>query len=257
VNDGTTYSAARYNVSVFVQPSLIPGPDITGGPVVTPPSDPPVIPGVPPAAPVAPTATGNNPNAIGDKGLAPVPATEQTEVRVALIDAGASPQGSVRTDGIVDVRQTRNTTSGLIHLLGAVPITLERGTTQIGLEAFSSTDALIAGRITSATNSATFTQELDRLREDTKAEVELERNIVVSSVTAGAGMSVGYVFWLLRGGLLMTSLLSSLPAWRFVDPLPILGRLKDDGDEDDNESLESIVGGEDSESGQVGDERNA
>ena len=42
------------------------------------------------------------------------------------------------------------------------------------------------------------------------------------------------------GGLLITSLLSSLPAWRYVDPLPVLGRLRGDDDEDD-ESLESIV----------------
>jgi len=35
-------------------------------------------------------------------------------------------------------------------------------------------------------------------------------------------------------------MLSALPAWRFVDPLPILGALDDVGDGDDD-SLESLV----------------
>jgi len=51
---------------------------------------------------------------------------------------------------------------------------------------------------------------------------------------------VGYLLWLIRGGTLMGSVLSSLPAWRLVDPLPVLGSLGDDLDNDD-ESLESMV----------------
>ena len=42
---------------------------------------------------------------------------------------------------------------------------------------------------------------------------------------AGAGMSVfsiGYVFWALRSGALMTVFASSLPAWRFIDPTEML-----------------------------------
>jgi len=40
----------------------------------------------------------------------------------------------------------------------------------------------------------------------------------------------------------MGSMLSSLPAWRFVDPLPVLSSLADTDDQDmDGESLESIV----------------
>jgi len=38
----------------------------------------------------------------------------------------------------------------------------------------------------------------------------------------------------------MSSMLASLPAWRFVDPLPILGNL-DGSQEKDEESLQSIV----------------
>jgi hypothetical protein len=109
-----------------------------------------------------------------------------------------------------------------------------------------------AAAVPGATQNAPFLQELDRLRESMRSEVELEQRIVGSAVAIGTGLSVGYVIWLLRGGLLITSLLSSLPAWRYVDPLPVLGRLQGDEEEDD-ESLESMV----DRSGRTQDEEDA
>jgi hypothetical protein len=44
----------------------------------------------------------------------------------------------------------------------------------------------------------------------------------------------------MRAEVLLGTLLSSMPAWRVVDPLPVLGRLTEDDDEDDD-SLESLV----------------
>jgi Nitrous oxidase accessory protein len=64
--------------------------------------------------------------------------------------------------------------------------------------------------------------------------------IVGGTAAVSTGLSVGYVVWTLRSGILMTSLLSSLPAWRFIDPLPILSGKVSAEDEDD-ESLESLV----------------
>ena len=58
---------------------------------------------------------------------------------------------------------------------------------------------------------------------------------------AGAGLSVGYVVWLARGGMLLASLLSSMPAWRAIDPLPVLANFRDDDEDDDDESLDSLV----------------
>jgi hypothetical protein len=45
---------------------------------------------------------------------------------------------------------------------------------------------------------------------------------VASAALFTSTVSYGYVMWLLRGGLLLSSLLSSLPAWASLDPLPIL-----------------------------------
>ncbi|MEM6469383.1 MAG: cadherin-like domain-containing protein, partial [Planctomycetota bacterium] len=52
-----------------------------------------------------------------------------------------------------------------------------------------------------------------------------ERQISVQVGVAGAGMamvSVGYIAWALRGGAFASILSSSIPAWRFIDPVTML-----------------------------------
>jgi hypothetical protein len=90
--------------------------------------------------------------------------------------------------------------------------------------------------------SEALARELEALRDEVNELASTEFHAVAASAAASLGLSVGYVIWLLRGGALVTSMLSSLPAWRLVDPLPILGRLDDnDGDDPQDESLESMV----------------
>ena len=88
---------------------------------------------------------------------------------------------------------------------------------------------------------AEFRQELDKLRETVQAEAAIETRVAASVFVASTGLSVGYVLWLLRGGALLASLLSSLPAWRLVDPLPVLGRVGGGEDDSDDESLQELV----------------
>ena len=52
-------------------------------------------------------------------------------------------------------------------------------------------------------------------------------------------LSVVYVLWLIRGGVLIGSYLSALPAWRFLDPLPVLARVSGDEDEEDDDALDA------------------
>ena len=82
---------------------------------------------------------------------------------------------------------------------------------------------------------------LDAVKEEMTSETRLGKVYLGSAIVSSIGLSVGYVVWLLRGGMLLASLLSSMPAWQFLDPLPILARKKDDDHSDDDESLESIV----------------
>jgi len=82
--------------------------------------------------------------------------------------------------------------------------------------------------------------EFDRQREELAEQSTNTQSLIGRSFTISSGLSVGYLLWLIRGGTLMGSVLSSLPAWRLVDPLPVLGSLGEDLDGDD-ESLESLV----------------
>ena len=90
-----------------------------------------------------------------------------------------------------------------------------------------------------------FLQDLDRVRDDFLGVTATEQTYLASSVAASTGLSVGYVFWLLRSGVLLTALLSSLPAWQFVNPLLVLDRpekkKRKNGQEDpEDDTVESM-----------------
>lgn len=87
---------------------------------------------------------------------------------------------------------------------------------------------------------ALMSASMDSKELDNEERAAATRAFFGTSTGISTGLSVGYLLWLVRGGTLMGSVLSSLPAWRFVDPLPVLGSLADDM-EDDEESLASIV----------------
>ena len=87
-----------------------------------------------------------------------------------------------------------------------------------------------------------FQKNLERVREDVMQVASLDRNVMASTIGVSASFTIGYVLWLVRGGVLISSLLASLPAWRMVDPLPILGSLANGKKDDkDDKSLEELV----------------
>jgi hypothetical protein len=79
------------------------------------------------------------------------------------------------------------------------------------------------------------------MRERAQEDVKVEARVAGSVFVVSTGLSVGYVLWLLRGGALIASLLSSLPAWRLVDPLPVLGSMGGRAGDEDDDSLEDLV----------------
>ena len=87
-----------------------------------------------------------------------------------------------------------------------------------------------------------FNESMDSLRKDLDDSKFLRGTVVGSSVAVTTGLSVGYVAWMVRGGVLLSSVLSSLPAWQFIDPLPVLNfsEKEEEGDEQDD-SLEDII----------------
>jgi hypothetical protein len=100
----------------------------------------------------------------------------------------------------------------------------------------------LAAEVRAVLVSSDFNSSMDRMRENVSDATIFHQTVVGSSVAVTTGLSVGYVAWLVRGGVLLSTALSSLPAWQFIDPLPVLARTRDDedgGGRDD--SLQSII----------------
>jgi hypothetical protein len=87
--------------------------------------------------------------------------------------------------------------------------------------------------------STAFADQFDHLRSNVQDDLDLDRTMTISVAGVSLGLSVAYVLWLIRGGVLMGSYLSALPAWRVLDPLPILSRV-DEEDEEDNDALDAV-----------------
>ena len=103
--------------------------------------------------------------------------------------------------------------------------------------------------LVSALRERNLAQELDQLRIDAGKLRADAGPLVVSGAALSTGLSVGYVLWLARGGVLMASVMSALPAWASLDPLPVLAqvRRKDERDDpldsdDDDDAVERLFG---------------
>jgi hypothetical protein len=74
--------------------------------------------------------------------------------------------------------------------------------------------------------SAAFRNTLHTLEEDLQRATETSegqrRLIVVVTTAGGVALTAGLVTWLLHSGSLLASLVSTLPAWRHFDPLPVV-----------------------------------
>ena len=91
-----------------------------------------------------------------------------------------------------------------------------------------------------------FQKALDEVYEQVTGEVKLARLMAGTASFVSIGASVLYILWTIRAGYLVASLLSSMPAWQFIDPLPILNdpnvlRRKRNGDDDHDDSLQTLV----------------
>ncbi|MBR9985748.1 MAG: hypothetical protein KFF68_07555, partial [Desulfosarcina sp.] len=82
---------------------------------------------------------------------------------------------------------------------------------------------------------------LDDVKKEMAGEIAFNQTVLGSAIAVSTGLSVGYVIWLIRGGMLLSSLLSSIPAWQILDPLPVLAGRRGEDDLDDDESLASII----------------
>jgi len=89
-------------------------------------------------------------------------------------------------------------------------------------------------------NNLAMNDSLDQLREQFIDHNGRDQILWTGSATLTASFSVGYVVWLARSGILLSTALGAMPMWRFIDPLPVLMSAPTAADNDD-ESLESMV----------------
>ncbi len=81
----------------------------------------------------------------------------------------------------------------------------------------------------------------DSLRLQTENAPAFE-NILVGSAGVTAGLfSVGYVMFALRGGVLIASAYSSIPAWRMLDPATLLTQARTNSVHVEDDSLEKMM----------------
>lgn len=84
-----------------------------------------------------------------------------------------------------------------------------------------------------------YIEQVEELDEELVFEATVPEWAVGSAVVTSASLSVGYIVWMVRGGYMLASVLSTMPVWQNIDPLPVLDELT--GDDEDDESLESMI----------------
>ena len=128
----------------------------------------------------------------------------------------------------INDQQTRDIAQQIIDLLLFKASEMSNSEREIESINISSLDG-----ITFIFNRKLMLEELDSLVDQvtqTQATYIVEINQLF---TAGAATIAGYILWTIRGGFLTATLLSSMPNWKFIDPLPILevsGQATEEGD---------------------------
>ena len=88
--------------------------------------------------------------------------------------------------------------------------------------------------------STEFIRELEQVEDDFEFDGAIPEWATGTAVATTASISVGYIMWMLRGGYVLASVLSTMPVWQNIDPLPVLAAL-DAVEDDDDESLETMI----------------
>jgi hypothetical protein len=228
-------------------PSIPAPPAVPGTSIAVPGISTPTLPDTPAQAPPPVAATAGSIESAQEATTTQPSRTEEPSTFLA----DSTPSARASQSALLDTNSSQPSTSGRVSSVafGGRDLRLllaaaESPEVALANFALTSRDSPYANQIALASMRSTdLLNELDRLRDGLQEESRGAAHAIALTTAATLGLSVGYVFWLLRGGVLLSTVLSSMPAWRMIDPLPILGRLEDDADDEDDpdESLESLV----------------
>ena len=211
----------------------------------TPPTPPPAISAPPPAPPTPPSPPDTN-DSDSDE------AEEAVTTGTGAATAAASAQAAApirQLSFFVDANNLAPSNAGIVVLPPANQYGVDLNNRAItastvaasGEEAFRY--SWLKALNTTLSDTQNLRNSLDALREQLQNDGVERRHLVASSIAVSTGLSVGYVIWLVRGGALIGSMLSAMPAWQMIDPLPVLARGRrgqhddDDGGDDDVENF--------------------
>ncbi|MDC3224708.1 cadherin repeat domain-containing protein, partial [Mariniblastus sp.] len=117
---------------------------------------------------------------------------------------------------------------------------LENASEKVVKTRFSSAE-IAASPFESIFSGASLTS-LNALQLEVSKDSLFSKSILGTTTIASASITAGYVIWLLRSGVLFSSMVTSLPAWRTFDPLPVLGYLNEvDNEQLEDDSLQTLV----------------
>lgn len=238
VTDGSNTTTTAFTVSAAARPSPVETPAVE-----TPPVE---MPAVGRQAPVddAPPAVVQAPQA-DEAPLAAGTAAEAAAVApptAGAIDAPPAaqltfvPVTSLTSDTTELATQAPIKVGGAGVALGSIEVLAMIG------EALAPADQPISGiEPSSSVRESQLEQAFSQLREAARDEARIELQTTAVATVTGTGLAIGYVAWVIRGGVLVSSLLTTMPAWRLLDPLPILKGAGGDADDEDDDSLQSLV----------------
>jgi hypothetical protein len=109
------------------------------------------------------------------------------------------------------------------------------------------TPAQSAQQVQFVTEAGTLWKELDQFHKEMTQETITLHLVAGTASFVTFSISIVYILWTIRAGYMVASLLSTMPAWRVIDPLPILDHFEDETERrrrralEDGESLESLV----------------
>ena len=229
VSDGSLSAGPNGAAIVFSIPVVV-GP----GPVVAPPPPPPPVltsnPEPPPPEPVQanPPAPVTEPETVYSPGRPVVPEAVGAEAAAAIPSLGPALRiEAAKLRAFTNPTPNLQATDLTLQIQGSEPTYMQFGPSTLA----------------SWSASTAFPDEGHGKERD-------QIQIIMETVEMGGiALSVGVVWWASRVGGLIGSLLASMPAWRHLDPLPIVGRdeeeeqwyEKQDADADADELAVSMV----------------
>ena len=193
-----------------VMPDLAAAPAPAEAAAATPEPEPEPTPAATPAAPTEATpAAAQAPETATSTDEAVVGGSEARSVsRAALASAGVAirvaPPPAIQVAEVAKSRLSSRTDAVL------------------GFEAAADYSNLTVAQWSQLLKGDDVLRKLDELQRQMAESTDGQRTVVASSVVVTAGLSAGYVVWLVRGGVLVSSMLSALPAWQLIDPMPVL-----------------------------------